>query len=403
MDNKFIKNNIKIAHIAFDNIFIDTAYRSFERAYPKCNDVFIFSKKPWQFIKNNDLFIEKSKLETLNPFFAKLLWKYDIIVLHSLANFMIPIALMPKRAKIIWLGMGYDYYSRAFSADTLDVGLYLDETRGVIKDGLLPGINKYSIKSRLIKVVNRVLGSKILFRWALNKIDIFSPVLPVEYNMVKNKFNVKSFPKYAPWNYGNLENDFVRNFMGKRVSGDWILLGNSAGATNNHLEAISLLSKLDLNSSKYKIVTPLSYGDNNYAKKIKDYGAANLGESFYPIEKFMPIDDYIKLLQKCGFVIMNHVRQQAMGNIIIMMYLGAKIFLRSESAIYTFFKGLGATIYSVEELELNKELLNSKLELDEIINNRTILTSYFSEHADLIKTKELVELAISHIDDNDFK
>ncbi|HHQ4577738.1 TPA: TDP-N-acetylfucosamine:lipid II N-acetylfucosaminyltransferase, partial [Aeromonas hydrophila] len=364
-------------------IFIDTAYRSFERAYPKCNDVFIFTKKPWQFIKNNDLFIETSKLEALNPFFAKSLWKYEIIVLHSLANFMIPIVLMPKRAKIIWLGMGYDYYSRAFSADTLDVGLYLDETRRIINDEISPRININSIRSRFKNLLNRVLGSKTLFRWALNEIDIFSPVLPVEYNMVKNKFNVKSFPKYAPWNYGNLENDFVRNFIGKRVSGDWILLGNSAGATNNHLEAIKILSKLDLNPSKYKIVTPLSYGDNNYAKIIKDYGTANLGESFCPIEKFMPIDDYIELLQKCGFVIMNHVRQQAMGNIIIMMYLGAKVFLRSESAIYTFFKGLGATIYSVEELELNKKLLNSKLELDEIINNREILSSYFSENADL--------------------
>lgn len=395
--------SIRIVHVAFDSIFINIAYNSFEQVYPKCNDVFIFTKKPWVYIKKNDVFIEKKKSELLTISFFSSLKKYDVIVLHSLANFMIPLVLMSKNKKVIWLGMGYDYYSRTFSSDTLDVGLYLEKTKKLIMEDASSAVTKCSVKSYLTRKVNSVLGSEFLFKLALSRIDVFSPALPIEYDMLKNKFNVKSFPAYSPWNYGNLEKDLIRNLMGKEISGGWILLGNSASHTNNHIEAIDILSKLDLSSLNYKIVTPLSYGDKCYADKIKDYGKDKFGDDFYPIEEFMSIDRYTELLQQCGFVIMNHVRQQAMGNIIIMMYLGAKIFLRPESATYKFFKSLGAIIYSIEDLRENKNLIVTKLEFHEVIKNKKILSSYFSEDADFKKTKSLIELTMYHSENNNFK
>jgi dTDP-N-acetylfucosamine:lipid II N-acetylfucosaminyltransferase len=47
-----------------------------------------------------------------------------------------------------------------------------------------------------------------------------------------------------PWNYGSLEESLVKNFIGGRVSGNSILLGNSASFTNNHIEAFELIKKV---------------------------------------------------------------------------------------------------------------------------------------------------------------
>ncbi|MGP4883030.1 hypothetical protein ACTXQV_67810, partial [Klebsiella pneumoniae] len=68
------------------------------------------------------------------------------------------------------------------------------------------------------------------------------------------------------------------------------------------------------------------------------------GDKFLPVVDYMPIQQYVGILINCGFVIMNHVRQQALGNILIMLYLGAKVFLREENPVYTFLKNHGVAL-----------------------------------------------------------
>jgi isochorismate hydrolase len=86
---------------------------------------------------------------------------------------------------------------------------------------------------------------------------------------------------------------------------------------------------------------------------------------------------------------MNHLRQQAVGNIIIMMYFGAKIFLNKENPVYEFFKNKGAIIFSINEL--NNQVINTKLSEEEIKKNRQILKEYWSEDIMIKKTEKLIE------------
>ncbi len=79
-----------------------------------------------------------------------------------------------------------------------------------------------------------------------------------------------------------------------------------------------------------------------------------------------------------------------MGNIIIMMYLGAKIFLQKSNPAYLFFKEQGAFVFSIDEFQREGEILK-KLQPSEIEINRAILRTHWSRKAIQEKTKNLVE------------
>lgn len=131
------------------------------------------------------------------------------------------------------------------------------------------------------------------------------------------------------------------------------------------------------------------------AKKLKSLGQEYFSENFEPLMDFMSVQDYVAAIKKCGYVIMNHVRQQAVGNIVIMLYLGARVFVRQENPVYDFFKSAGVAISTVQELEKRPELLNTPLSEGERINNRNIVSDYWSRERAYIRTRELVEAAIA--------
>ena len=114
-------------------------------------------------------------------------------------------------------------------------------------------------------------------------------------------------------------------------------------------------------------------------------------DDFKAITDFISIDEYVTLLKQCGFVIMNHKRQQAVGNIVIMLYLGARVFLREDNPTYKMLKKDGAVISSTLDLENQPGLLKMPLTEKEIQTNIAILFKHWSKEAIDQKTKSLVE------------
>jgi hypothetical protein len=161
------------------------------------------------------------------------------------------------------------------------------------------------------------------------------------------------------------------------VSGNNILLGNSASYTNNHLEIIDILSDLDMNDKK--VICPLSYGDEYYAKKVNAEGNDKLRDSFEALVNFMPLHKYNSYLEQCGFVIMNHYRQQAVGNVMIMLWMGAKVFLDERNTLYNYLKRLNIHVFSIKN-DLNKRELNLLLTKQERLHNRKILILELGEN-----------------------
>lgn len=156
-----------------------------------------------------------------------------------------------------------------------------------------------------------------------------------------------------------------------------ILLGNSASETNNHFGAIDLLAKRQ--EQDFEVICPLSYGDMEYGKRVIDYGEAKLGRKFNPITDFMKPEEYAKILAGVDAAIMFHRRQQAVNSIIGLLYLGKKVFLRSEVTTYEWLKNdLGIEVCDAGLLYEETHIRFSPLESRLAAENKEIIEEFFS-------------------------
>lgn len=375
--------DLKILHLAHDGKFIDQAVNAFEREAPGCNDLLVCAQEPLKYVKSEAVLI--NKIRDVNCVISRFSGSHQIVVVHSLNPVWFKaIASLRSSATIVWLGWGYDYYD-LISKDR--EGLFLPLTSKVVKFSKKKKKLSARIKSFLMKVINPSKGATI------EMVDIFCPVLSSEYDHVKRRFGGKSFPAQGFWNYGNLEDDLIQGFEGQVVSGKNILVGNSASPNNNHLDAFSLLAELRI--SEQKIVTPLSYGDAGYRALVIREGVDSFGDGFRPLIDYLPIQEYVKILQSCGFAIMNHLRQQGLGNIVIMLYLGAKVFLDKSCPTFKYFKEQGAVIFSTDELKDNPGMLNELLDEEKVFLNRKVLEANWSREISGRKTRELLRIATS--------
>jgi dTDP-N-acetylfucosamine:lipid II N-acetylfucosaminyltransferase len=148
-----------------------------------------------------------------------------------------------------------------------------------------------------------------------------------------------------------------------------IQLGNSANPTNNLEELIQFFGQFE-GTGGFNFYCLLSYGDMKYAEKIKTLGKKALGNRFYPITRFMNRTEFANYISTIDVLIMNHQRQQGLGNIISFLYLGKKVYIRSDNSLFFLFKENDIKIYDTVEL-LKSGNMHSLIETDKeiILNN----------------------------------
>lgn len=154
----------------------------------------------------------------------------------------------------------------------------------------------------------------------------------------------------------NREHDAVR-----------ILVGNSATRSNRHIETFELLAKYA--DKSIEIILPLSYGDEEYARSVSDYARMLFGEKVIVIEEFLDIDKYTELLSTIDVGIFNTDRQQALGNIRVLLRFGAKVFLSDDSGMIPFFSEEGYCVHSVSEISKLDFKLFVENDIEEIDKN----------------------------------
>ncbi|WP_170826804.1 TDP-N-acetylfucosamine:lipid II N-acetylfucosaminyltransferase [Flavobacterium caeni] len=228
------------------------------------------------------------------------------------------------------------------------------------------------------------------FYQATQAVDVFVPVVPNEYQLFQQ---IGAPARYAPFTYGTLEY-FLQNKIEDHVlSAQNILVGNSADPSNNHVEVFEQLARMDL--SGRKVFVPLSYGGSaNYRAFVIEKGVELLGDHFIPLSDFLKMEQYNAILDSCNVAIFNHVRQQAVGNIIVMGAWGAKIFINPKSTVYEFFQELGLTVFSTERLSATG--LDS-IEEETWRSNRRILFEVYGEAAVDRKTTRLLEIVTEEV------
>ena len=160
-----------------------------------------------------------------------------------------------------------------------------------------------------------------------------------------------------------------------------IWIGNSASETNNHADALLRLKELDWRG---EIVMPLSYNAKPfYRDYILKLGSSLFGSKFRPLLDFMPLNEYQNLINSCGIVWMNHIRQQAAGNCLAALYTGKVLIMNSNNSLMSTFLTWGLKIYESDILLRLNEVDAVALE-----NNRKILPAQISIEKNLHAVRE---------------
>ena len=368
---------LKIANIIKDDKFIDILFDSLALLNDKWENDYLLVRdnKPstYKYIKNADRIIFVPKNAILDYLVEK---QYDAVFLHSLPSF--PIELIPlidKKIKVFWFAWGWDIYQLPKGKPFIQNNLINTETLKELEKirNKNSSLQKKSIKDylRVIKYYfcdsPKTKDTKCYYK-ALRRIDYFSGVLDYEYDLMKSvkgfRANRVSF-KYV--SIQGLENPGIAELF----KGHNILIGNSAASTNNHLDIIPFLKKLNL--GERKIILPLSYPNNkDYIEDISNAYIQEYGKNTMVLKEFMPSKEYSNIVQSCSIAIFFMERQQAIGNINMALKKGCKVFLSETNPVYRFYKDLGLKVFSVQRDLIQKEI-DSPLSNEEIENNREIL------------------------------
>lgn len=309
---------------------------------------------------------------------------YDAIVLHYLRvedrNFLLDNKVDKP---IIWFCWGGDIFNKGkfYNKFLLPKTKRLKRHHNPVKKSLLSLLKQLIIEIFPVKVNSTTSSSPMML--AIDEIDYIVPVMPGDYELIKSKYNIN-----AELYHLNYVNPIVEEKIDWKVSGNNILLGNSATYSNNHIEAIDQLRKYNLKNRK--IVIPLSYGKEDVADYIASYATEVLGkEKVFLLKDFLSFSKYNEILNTCEIVIMNQLRQQAVGNIVQSLINGSHLYLRTESTVYQFLK---ENDFKVSAFNNTNRL--EGLSEDEILYNRKKAKKVFGAENQHHKLLSLMKKAI---------
>jgi len=386
----------KFIHICQDEKFINSAYNQFEELYPENNLLLVYgcSDKILNHIK-----ISKEKiifLENIDQV-TNFIDSNGIIIFHSLPDHILRVLdKIDTSIPIVWLLFGYETYgdSSLYSFknqfDKLTYRLFNEKSLNFsikehLKFYLFPLIRnvKKDLYVSKIEHQHNLLKEKIK---RLKQVDYFGFAYKDEYEyqckLLKFErpfFNFLYYPLERIVNINQLINS------NKNV----IMIGHSGFPNGNHLDIINKIKEYKIGNSILKI--PFSYGNANYINAVKPYLLQKRSDLHF-IEEFVPLEEYNIFLNDVKVAIFNNRRQQAVGNIIALLFMGAKIFLSERNTFLHFLKDNKIKIYSYEN-QLTEDAINKGLTLCEIENNRKILFSLFNAK----KLKEELQNSINNV------
>jgi hypothetical protein len=382
-----------ILHFVIDEKVTDQIIENFSKAGENNRFlVFVNNKdESYKYISstNNNLIKFEEVRDDINSILKTLTPK--AILTHAFhLEYAKAINKIENNINIAWYTWGFDVYGLPrIKPDT-----YASQTNQF----LLNNVNnlyfgrfilKYKFTRKIYFAINKNEEDRysIIFK-ALKKVRFFVTYLKEDYYCFSKHYSnnykfinspFSSIDQYLAGNKDIVLKDDAKN----------ILIGNSNSIESNHLDVFEILKHQDI-PDDVSIYTPLSYGDNDFYKtEVINKGTKTLRKRFVPLLDFMNRNDYISMLTSCSTGIFYHYRQQAMGNIIAMLYLGSRVYLSSHNPAYKFFTNNGIVVF-----DLDKDfrvLKNTKLEDETVKNNKQKLDLIFNESKVLDDIKSLIK------------
>lgn len=216
--------------------------------------------------------------------------------------------------------------------------------------------------------------NEYLRKFVIKRMGGFITHIKGDYELVKDWYGAKGNYYYSFMYPSNLFKEYSLKKEIKPLDIIHIQIGNSADPNNNHLEILNKLHRykhLDI-----EIICPLSYGDQEYARRVVEYGNDKFSHKFVPITEFLSFDKYLDLLGKIDIAIFNHNRQQALGNIITLLGLGKKVYIRKEITTWQFCIDHDLKVYCAND-EFDKIFVDMPMAVKK--NNIERIKTQFSE------------------------
>jgi hypothetical protein len=379
-----------IVHLTPDDKFIDLGYPLYEAVAPGTTRVVVpVGAGPLQYVRTTP----RSGTST-EDFIALAHDPHCVgVVLHSLPSHWLPLLhRLPPSVPVAWRGWGYEYYGTGTGAAPHHLlaplaphGLLLPVTRAAVDRYHHPHQWELKRATRLLaaRIVgrNRYLYVKHRLRLgltgmltdeqrAMQRIDFFAPVVPEEFAAAR-RLHPWFTPREAALPYDVAAKTADRpeplpvvDRAGRSSSRAGLLVGNSATPEGNHLDVLELLARHRC-FDRFEIVVPLSYGQGWYRDAVIERGRALLGDRFVPLVDFMPIDKYHQLLHSCTHAIMAHLRQQAAGNLQVLLMQGTRVALHPRNLLYTHARTRGHAVVSLEAVLTDPERFASPVDAPE--------------------------------------
>lgn len=328
-----------ILHLVDDEKVINRTVESFDEALPSRNVYVCFlNTEKSLLVKPKDNLFFYHGTETLNIDFSKV----EKVVIHFLEynKTIFCNKFVPNNISIYWILWGGDLYNTLLNCRGYKLGCS--------RQFYPLAVNLRFLVSRMGYLGDR---EKVMLQFISHRVHYFVANCIEEYHLLQKYLPQQTqHIKYKDFFYYPIDQILNTKLMDTWAEGNNILLGNSASFTNNHKYVLKILSRLNLNGKT--IIAPISYGGTpKYREHIKRFGCKLFTEAFQPVESFLSLDEYNQLMSSAEICVYGSWRQEAMGNIIIALYLGAKVFLSKHSPLLPWFREMGIAIFELESID----------------------------------------------------
>lgn len=367
----------KLIHIHTDIKFVDDTVM-YERENFS-NQIFFIGKQNESIItKLNTFGIKYTIFDDTHENVIKMIKQAnnsDGVIFHSLSNSQIQILLsLNRKVKKILKFFGWELY-KLYPKEYLLSSKTLSLLPNNQLESSLVRTLYHNVKRKINILLNREYSvdndnQKNIYKY----FDAIQIINEFEYKELKQFFYL---PKLITRQFTNFEHDV---FQLKNYSkSNSIIIGNSSGSVNNHIDVLDIIKSSTVNQNvQFNLF--FSYGNEpDYAQKIKL--EAKEIENLNFIEQFLSNDAFEKIYSSTSSLVINSYRQHAVGNIIIAIKYGCKIYLNKKSSTYQWLISKGFLISDVhDDLKNDLESGNIKLSTEQQQQNidcfRNIINEY---------------------------
>lgn len=360
-------------HIVPDEKVINRAIKAFDYVFPDEN-IFIV------ILRNGNVqsrYVKEQKNVYFSVYGEERFWnivgdinRYTAIIIHFFTSASVKFVRSINHPNIYWIAWGADLYSGLLEGRGFQ--LYADRK-------ILWRISPKKLPYLLYSLLYKILLYKRMHNMckAVRKVHYFVPdSMYDEYPLLLSYYPEFSHLEYRDFFYYPIDEILGTTLYLSITKGNNIIVGNSSSPSGNHVFVFQKLKERDILHGR-KVLVPLSYGNMQYADYIMKKGRQYLGDKFIAVRNFMPLEEYNRFLLSAGIFIYGNWRQEAVGNILIALFIGGKVFLEERNPLFDFYKSQGLVIFGMSELT-EKQCL-SPLSEEDITTNRKILERLYSK------------------------